>query len=121
LHDEAIKTLGVAGGEAIVPELTAIVAKELSFWKKTAPELKVGWWNGKGLEWKLVGPLRDRYSVVLEVFYTMRKLKSPACRAAVREFRDYWRSLPQLEDKSGLDQMSQACDAVLKELLSEKQ
>ena len=116
LHDETIKALGAAGGEAVVPQLTAIVEKELSFWKKTAPELKVGWWNGKGLEWKQVGLLRDRYSVVLEVFYTLRKIKSPACKAAVRDFRDYWRSLPQLEDKSGLDQMSQACDAVLKEL-----
>ena len=116
LHDEAIKALGAAGGEAVVPELTAIVEKELSFWRKTAPELEVGWWNGKGLEWEQVWPLQDRYSVVLEVFYTLRKIKSPACETAVRHFCDYWRSLSQLED---LDEMSRACDAVLKELPSE--
>ncbi len=63
--------------------------------------------------------MRDRYSIVLEVFYTLREIKSPACGSAVREFRDYWRSLPQLEDKSGLDQMSQACDAVLEALPSD--
>lgn len=116
LHGKAIKALGAVGGEAVGPELTAIVEKELLFWKKTAPGLKVGWWNGKGLEWSQVGPLRDRYCVVLEVFYALRKIKSPVCRVPVREFRDYWRSLPQLESKSGLGQMSQACDAVLKEL-----
>ena len=116
LHAEAVKALGAAGGEAVVPELTAILEKELSFWKKTAPELEVGWLNGKGLDWSHVEPLRDRYSFVLKVFYTLRKIKSPACRIAVRDFRDYWRSLPQLEDKSGLVQMSQACDAVLKDL-----
>ena len=120
LHDDAIKALGSAGGEAVLPELTAIVEKELSFWKKTAPDLEVGWWNGKGLEWKQVELLRDRYSVVLETLYTLRKLKSPKCESAVTVFRDYWRSLPQLEDNNGLDQMSQACDAVLNELPEQK-
>ena len=116
LHDEAINALGSAGGESVVPELTAIVEEELAFWKKTAPELKQGWWNGKGLEWNQVDPLRDRYSVVLEVFYTLRKIRSPASRTSVQNFRDFWRSLPQLEDKSGLNQMSEACDKVLKAL-----
>ncbi len=116
LHDEAIKALGTAGGEAVVPKLTAIVKQELAFWKKRAPELKVGWWNGKGLEWKQVEHLRNRYSVALQIFHTLRKIKSPVCKAAVKDFRDYWSSLPQLGDKDGLDQMTQACNAVLKEL-----
>lgn len=119
LHPDAVKTLAVAGGEDVVPELTAIVEAELQFWQETAPGLKRGWWNGKGVDWNQVGDLRARYCLVLEVFYALRKLESPACRDAVTSFRDYWRSLPQLEDKSGLDQMSRACDAVLR-ALSEK-
>ncbi len=118
LHDKAVKALGIAGGESVVPELIAMLEKELSFWRKTAPELKRGWWNGKGLEWDDVELLQDRYSVVREILYALRRIKSPACRSAVRDFRDYWRSLPQLEDKSGLDQMSKACDAVLEALPS---
>ncbi len=118
LHEKAVKALGIAGGESVVPEFIAMLEKELSFWRKTAPELKRGWWNGKGLEWKDVEPLQDRYLVAREIIYALRRIKSPACRSVVREFREYWRSLPQLEDKSGLDQMSKACDAVLEALPS---
>ena len=32
------------------------------------------------------------------------------------EFRDFWRSSPVLEQKSGTSQMSRACDALLKAL-----
>jgi hypothetical protein len=93
-----------------------MLKSELDFWRNTAPGLKQGWWNGHGLEQKQVGPLQDRYSRTLEILYSLRKLKPPACKNQVAEFRDYWRSLPQLEDTSGLNQMSQACDAVLKAL-----
>jgi hypothetical protein len=37
-------------------------------------------------------------------------------KATVTAFRDYWRSLPQLEDRSGLNQMSEECDQLLAEL-----
>jgi len=93
-----------------------MVETELAFWKRAAPTLKQGWWNGEGLEWEQVEPLRIRYGVVLEVFYSLKKIRPPECRSAVTEFRDYWCSLPQLEDRSGLSQMSQACDAVLNAL-----
>ncbi len=33
----------------------------------------------------------------LQVFYSLKKFGSPGCGNAVTEFRDYWRSLPQLE------------------------
>jgi len=35
------------------------------------------------------------------------------CKEVVTEFRDFWRSLPQLDDKSGLNQMSEECDKIL--------
>ena len=114
LHDVAVEALGIAGGVAAVPELTKMVENELLFWEKTAPGLDQGWWNNMSDE--RTGLLRERYSFVLEVFYTLKRLKSPACKTAVTEFRNYWRAFPQLEDKSGLNQMSRACDEVLRAL-----
>ena len=116
LHEDVITAMGFVGGKTVASDLTALVGKELTFWREVAPGLKRGWWNGTGTEFEI---LRDRYSVVKEAFYALRKLKPPECKASVTEFRDFWRSLPQLEDKSGLDQMSQACDAVLKALPEE--
>jgi len=111
-----IGALSSAGGSALGKEFSEIVKEELLFWKEQAPLLEVGWWNGKGLERKDVNTLQNRYSKILYVLYGLQKMNYEGSRKPVRAFRDYWRSLPQLEDKSGLDQMSQACDAVLKTL-----
>jgi len=116
LYPATVKALTDAGGQAVANDLIAIVNQELVFWQQTAPNLEQGWWNGKGLEWDDVRLLRDRYSYVLQVFYALQELKPPQCRPAVEAFRDYWRSMPQLEDKAGLTQMSEACDKVLKDL-----
>ncbi len=113
VHRGAMKALAAVGGESVAPELTEIVSKELAFWKKTAPTLQVGWWNGAGFSLEQAQPLRGRYCVVLEALRALVNIKAPACRGAVTEFRDFWRSLPQLEDKSGLNQMSQTCDRIL--------
>ncbi|MFC1636050.1 hypothetical protein ACFL5Z_14510 [Planctomycetota bacterium] len=118
-YGDIIDAMAAAGGPKLGQEFSKIVVKEFEFWKVRAPSLKVGWWNGKGLEWKEVNVLRNRYSKILHVFYGLRQMGYEGSRSSVRSFRDFWRSLPQLEDKSGLDQMSQACDAVLK-VLDEK-
>ncbi|HDZ39334.1 MAG TPA: hypothetical protein ENH62_13830 [Marinobacter sp.] len=111
-----VDALAVAGGSALGQDFTDRVEKELTFWKARAPSLKVGWWNGTGLEWKDAVALRNRYSKILHVLYALRKMRHEGARKPVRAFRDYWRSLPQLEGKSGLSQMSETCDAVLKSL-----
>ena len=116
LHRATVKALSAAGGPAVARELTTIVQDQLAYWKKTAPDLKQGWWNGQGLEWEEVRVLRNKYGFILEVFYTLRELKDPQCKEAVEAFRDYWRSQPVLEDPSGLTQMSEACDKVLEAL-----
>lgn len=116
-----VDAMADAGGSELGQEFTQIVEEELKFWKAEAPSLQKGWWNGKGLDWAKIRKLRDRYSKILHVFYGLRKMKFEGSRNAVQTFRDYWRSLPQLEDKSGLDQMSQACDTVLRALDQEGQ
>jgi len=116
LYGDIIDAMGSAGGAQLGPEFIKIVDEELQFWRARAPSLEKGWWNGKGVEPPEVRLLRERYTKVLHVFRELRKMRLRDSRSAVQEFRRYWRSLPQLEDQSGLDQMSQACDAVLKAL-----
>jgi hypothetical protein len=113
-HSEVIKSLTAAGGDEVADELTSIVKGELEFWKDVGPRLRVGWWNDINNPETEV--LRNRYSKILESLYSLRKLKTPGCKEIVTELRDFWRSLPQLEDKSGLTQMSEACDKVLEVL-----
>lgn len=118
IHADVIETLATVGGEKVGNELTEIVKQEMSFWKETAPKLSEGWWN------EINNPdtesLRNRYSKVLEAIRQLRNLKFGNCKKVVTQFRDFWRSLPQLEDKSGLSQMSEECDKLLQELKSKK-
>ena len=111
-----IDAMAAAGGSELAPEFLRIIEQELKFWKEKAPSLRQGWWNGKGLERPEVVALRGRYTKILHVLYGLREMKYEGSRNGVRAFRDYWRSLPQLEDKKGLDQMSRASDAVLNAL-----
>jgi hypothetical protein len=114
LHAEVVESLAVAGGERVGDELTAVVRKELEFWRAIGPTVKEGWWNDSA-QLTRHRP-RDRYGKVYESLAALRKLKFPGCREVVTELRDFWRSLPQLEDKGGLNQMSQECDEILREL-----
>ena len=114
LHGEVIKALTAVGGKKVADELTAIVKDELEFWRATGPRLSNEWWNGGDDTEREM--LRNRYSKVLEALYSLRKLRTVGCKEIVIEFRDFWRSLPQLENKSGLAQMSEACDKILREL-----
>ena len=114
LHGDVIKALTAAGGEKVADELTNIVKDELEFWKVTGPRLSSEWWNGGNDTEREM--LRNRYSKVLEALYSLKKLRAIGCKEVVTEFRDFWRSLPQLEDKRGLTQISEECDKILSEL-----
>src|SRR4030095_15910812 len=114
VHSEVIKSLAAAGGNEVADELIAIVTEELGFWRETGPRLRQG--GGNNINKPETEVLRNRYSKVLEALYSLRKLKVASCKEVVTEFRDFWRSLPQLDDKSGLDQMSEECDEILRAL-----
>lgn len=114
LHPEVLKSLAAAGGDEVADEITAVVREELAFWQETGPRLKNGWWNT--INEPETEVLRDRYGKVLQALYCLTKLKPVGCKEVVIEFRDFWRSLPPLGDKRGLDQMSEACDVVLRSL-----
>ena len=117
VHSEVIKTLAAAGDDEVADEMIAIVREEFGFWKETGPRLRDGWWDDINKPETEV--LRNRYSKVLEALYSLKKLKPLGCKEVVTEFRDFWRSLPQLDDNSGLNQMSEECDKVLRALPSQ--
>lgn len=117
-HDLVIKTMSDIGGEDVGEELTRVVSEELSFWKATAPGLKEGWRNQfKGPETE---DLYDRYTKLYEALLGLKKLKYAGSYAVVNELRDYWRSLPQLNDRDEQDQITLACDELLGRRAKEK-
>jgi hypothetical protein len=115
-HSDVIEALGAAGGIAVGPELTTLVQSEFLFWKQTAPELPMGWWNGAGLNWTNVEELRNHYGKLLSAVCVLGTIRYSGCKDAVTNVRDLWRSLPQLGDKTGINQMSEQCDSVLQQI-----
>jgi hypothetical protein len=118
LHGQVIEAFASAGRKAAGPELTAWLERELEFWKQTAPGLHVGWWNGAGFgsvqydAIKAVEPFRSRWSVLLHAVYALGSIRYDGAERVLIELSDYWRSMPQLYD----DQVSEACDDVLRYL-----
>lgn len=111
VRGEVMHSFVMAGGADIAAELGTRLREELDFWKATAPSLHEGWWNEDNRE---DGPLRAQYSETLEIVRGLQNRgASPEALNTVIELRDFWRSLPQLNDPSGLNQMAAECDAVI--------
>jgi hypothetical protein len=112
--DGLIKALVRAGGETVGEELNSRLRRELAFWKTAGPNLTQGWWNqdlNRGT------PLRGRYSQTYELIIALESTHySPARKTAI-ELRDLWRSLPQLNDPSGLNQIAEECDKLISQFL----
>ncbi len=112
-HGDAMQVMAKVGGAAMGQELTEVVKQELAFWKRVAPTLQLGWWNGGGgIDWDEVDRLRDHYTRAHSALIALRSIGDTDSREAVIALRDYWRSLPQLRE-IGLDQMGTACDELL--------
>ena len=118
--DDAITTLAQVGGASVGPELTDMLRDETRFWKRTAPTLKVGWWNSQSIESARLESLRNRYSKLLTVVRALQITDYRGSSDDLVALRDFWRTLPQLEDSSGLSQMSEACNDALKSLSAAK-
>lgn len=116
IHSSLIEVLAEAGKNDAGADLFGLLTKDLEFWKKTGPILKGGWWNAKGFDsLEEVEPLRNLYSKDYEALRALRRRPYRESAALLTEFRDFWRSLPQLEEV-GLDQISKACDEALAEI-----
>ena len=108
----ALFAMGAQGAKA-GPYLASLLEKELAYWREVGPTLQVGWWGGVGLTEEQQQQLRRRYGTTSEVMGKLHQTGYTGCADIVREFRDFWRSLPQLEDKTGLSQMSETAEEIL--------
>jgi hypothetical protein len=115
--DELIKAYSEAGGESAGEELSTRLQKELSFWQTTGPQLQDGWWDQDA---KPDAPLRLRYGQTIQLIRGLQHTHyTPALTTAI-DLRDFWKSLPQLNDPSGLDGLARECDSLISHL-SQKQ
>lgn len=107
---ELINAMAESGGEAAAPELRGRLQQEVAFWKATGPSLALGWWNDDP---DLHAPLRERYAETLQLVQSLRKIQDAGAAEMVSELRDLWRSLPQLNDSTGISQLADECDRFL--------
>ena len=121
VHGEAVKSLAQTKGIDAVPILVELIDGELTFWKETAPGLPVGWWNGTGGDAIRQEYLRSRYGRVVQAVFALDRNPDPRAAEVVTNLRDFWRSLPQLDDRSGLNQISESCTSQLKKLSRNRQ
>ena len=113
-HGMLVKELARAGGVDAGPSLLRILKRDLHYWRVTGPTLPVGWWSGKDVAAKHRARLRQRYSRTLAVVRALARVQYREAAATTKQLADFWRSLPQLHDKNGLDQMTEEADAASK-------
>ena len=108
-----VKALVRAGGTAEGSDLTARLGHDLEFWRTVGPELHPGWWNDDPTP---ESPLREHYGQTLELIRALDEIRFPGALSTAIALRDLWRSLPQLDDPSGLNQMSEESDKLIHDL-----
>ena len=110
---DLIRAYSEAGGESAGDELGDRLVRELAFWQATGPKLQLGWWNQDA---KPDAPLRLRYAQTIQLIRGLQRTHyRPALTTAI-QLRDFWRSLSQLNDPSGLDQLATECDSLINHL-----
>jgi hypothetical protein len=110
---ELVKAFAEAGGESVGEELDRRLQEQLSFWQAAAPTLSLGWWNQDPTPH---APLRDRYAQTLELVRALELVHYRPASITAEQLGNFWRSSPQLNDPSGLDQMVTECDQLVNNL-----
>jgi len=108
-----VKVFAEAGGESVGEELDRRLRAQLTFWQATAPTLSVGWWNQDVTPH---APLRERYGQTWELVLALERVHYRPASTTAEQLGNFWRSLPQLNDPSGLNEMANACDKLAAEL-----
>jgi hypothetical protein len=107
---ELVDAMVKAGGKAVGDELNRRFERDVVFWEGTGPSLRKGWWNEDPTPGS---PLRNRYGQTYRLVVGLEKIHYAGALNTAIELRDVWRSIPQLNDPSGLNQMAQACEALI--------
>lgn len=114
--DEAIQSIEAlvkAGGKGVGEDLNSRLFQELAFWRSAASSLPQGWWNQDP---SIHAPLREEYGKTLQLVVGIGQIHYVQALASVSQLRDFWRSLPQLNDPTGLNQMVEECDKSIRQL-----
>lgn len=110
---ELVKAFAEAGGESVGEELHRRLQEQLTFWQATGPTLSLGWWNQDASPH---APLRDRYAQTLELVRALKRMHYRPASITAEQLGNLWRSLSQLNDPSGLNQMATECDQLVHDL-----
>jgi hypothetical protein len=81
--------------------------------RSTGPSLSQGWWNENPTPH---APLRERYGQTYQLILGLQQIHYPEALNTAMQLRDFWRSLPQLNDPNGLNQIAEACDKLIAQL-----
>jgi hypothetical protein len=113
---DLIRAFEQASGENAGRELTERLRHDLAYWRATGPSLRKGWWNKDATP---QAPLREKYEETIQLVRALdHEHYRPAAAGTAAELRDFWTSLPQLNDASGLNQMAKECDQLVRHLSS---
>jgi hypothetical protein len=107
---ELIEILADTGGVSVGPELHKLLKEELAFWKSVAPSLSQDWWNQDVTPH---APLPERYGETYQLIIALAHIHYLPARDTAKELRAFWRSQPQLNDASGIDQIAEECDKLI--------
>lgn len=107
---ELIKAMVEAGGAAAGPELNRRFKREVGFWKSVGPALATGWWN---TDPNPNAPLRLRYSEMYQLIVALEQIREKDALTPAKELDQLWISYPQLNDSSGLNQISLECEKLI--------
>ncbi len=100
-----------AAGENPGAEMTLLLSHEVAFWRKEAPGLPVGWWN-KLEPAERRERLLNHFMILNPALTALAGLQFEPARPVVREFRDLWTSMPQLNEPGG-SEIPPLCDKIL--------
>jgi hypothetical protein len=115
LHaDELIKAYVTAGRETVREDLNIRLRNELEFWRAKGPALPKGWWNQ--IETPGLDLLRSRYLRTFQLVLALQRVHYSEAATTARELSVFWKSLPQLNDPSGINQMANECDKLIDQL-----
>lgn len=110
---ELVKALTQAGGESVGAELNSRLRADLAFWRSKGSSLSQGWWNEDA---RIHAPLRERYDHTYQLVVGLEKTQYTGALNTATQLRDLWRSLPQLNDPQGLNELAKECDKLIRHL-----
>ena len=109
---ELVDAMVKAGGRTVGDELNRRFERDVAFWERTGPSLGRGWWNEGPTP---SSPLRNRYDQTYRLVVGLEQIHYSEARSRAIELRNLWLSLPQLNDPSGLNEMADACQTLIKQ------